>query len=253
MSATPARAFMTIGEVLEKLRPDFPEVTISKIRFLESERLIEPARTPSGYRKFTYVDLERLRYVLRAQRDHYLPLRVIREQLEAIDHGGQLGTAGGAGGAGPPVPRALAPTGNPGDAQPHARHDSPQDDRSARLTREELLETTGLGEQQLRELETYGLVHARVGRAPYDADALHVARIVAELATFGLGPRHLRAAKSAADREAGLVEQVVAPLLRQRGPDAQARAQEMAGEIAALSVKLHGALVQSELRAVLGR
>lgn len=246
---------MTIGEVLEKLRPDFPEVTISKIRFLESEGLIEPARTSSGYRKFTYVDLERLRYVLRAQRDHYLPLRVIRDQLTAIDQGEGLATAVG---AGPPVPRALSVAARGGSAHP-AQSPSPEappggrDEPERRLTRQELLQTTGLQEQQLRELETYGLIRARAGRAPYDADALHVAQLVAELATFGLGPRHLRAAKGAADREVGLVEQVVAPLWRQRDPEAQARAEETAEEVAALSVKLHAALVQSELKTALGR
>lgn len=245
MSAAPARAFMTIGEVLGKLRPDFPDVTVSKIRFLESEGLIEPERTPSGYRKFTYRDLERLRYVLSAQRDHYLPLKVIRENLDAIDRGAQQATGPA---AGPRLPRTLVSA--DGDMGPA---EVAPDDATVRLTRQELLDASGLDQHQLRDLETYGLINARVGRAPYDADALRVAQIAAELCGIGLEPRHLRAAKSAADREAGLVEQVVAPLLRQRGSEAQARAAERAGEIAALSVKLHAALVQSELRAVLGR
>lgn len=241
MSAAPERAFMTIGEVIAKLRTEFPDVTVSKIRFLESEGLIDPARTPSGYRKFTYVDLERLRYVLRAQRDHYLPLRVIREQLDAIDQGGHAATADG---PGPRVPRVLVPA--------DARRPETGEGRT-RFTRGELLESSGLTEQQLRELETYGLVSARVGRAPYDGDALRVAEAAAELAEFGLQPRHLRAAKGAADREVGMVEQVVAPLLRQRGPEAQARADEAAQQITALSVKLHTAMVQSALNSVLGR
>lgn len=232
---------MTIGEVLAKLRTEFPDVTVSKIRFLESEGLVEPARTSSGYRKFTYVDLERLRYILLAQRDHYLPLRVIREQLEAIDQGAHAATAEG---PGPRVPRALVPA--------DARSPDAGEGRT-RFSRTELLESSGLSEQQLQELETYGLVNARVGRAPYDADALRVAEAVAELADFGLQPRHLRGAKSAADREVGLVEQVVAPMLRQRGPEAYARADEAAQQITALSVKLHSALVQSALKTVLGR
>lgn len=237
---------MTIGEVLGKLRPDFPDVTVSKIRFLESEGLVEPARTPSGYRKFTYLDLERLRYVLTAQRDHYLPLRVIRENLDSIDQGGQPIPAKG--GGGPHVPRALAP------AEAGPPPGSPTSDEHAiRLTRQQLLDDTGLTEQQLQELETYGLIKARVGRAPYDGDALHVARLARDFTPFGLEPRHLRAAKSAADREVGLVEQVVAPLMRQSDPDAKARADEIARELAALSVKLHSALVQSELKAILGR
>lgn len=232
---------MTIGEVLAKLRTEFPDATVSKIRFLESEGLVEPARTSSGYRKFTYVDLERLRYVLRAQRDHYLPLRVIREQLEAIDRGAHAATADG---PGPSVPRALVPA----DTRPPDAAEA-----RSRFTRTELLEWSGLTEQQLTELETYGLISARVGRAPYDADALRVAEAAAGLAEFGLQPRHLRAAKGAADREVGLVEQVVAPLLRQRGAEAQGRADESAQQITALCVKLHAALVQSGLNTMLGR
>ena len=236
---------MTIGEVLGKLRPDFPDVTISKIRFLESEGLVEPERTSSGYRKFTYADVERLRYVLRAQRDHYLPLRVIRDQLEDLDHGAQSAAADG---ESPRPPRMLVPADDPPADGAH-----PADDRSVRLTRRELLESSGLTEQQLRDLETYGLITARVGSSPYDGEALRIAKVVTELAAFGLEPRHLRAAKSSADREVGMVEQVVAPVLRQRDPDASARADEMAQEVAALSVKLHAALVQSTLNASLGR
>lgn len=236
---------MTIGEVLGKLRPDFPDITVSKIRFLESEGLIEPARTPSGYRKFTYLDLERLRYVLTAQRDHYLPLRVIRQNLDALDHEEQQSAAVA---GGPKLPRTLVPAdAGPQPAAPGAA------EHTGRLTRQELLEASGLEDRQLRQLESYGLVAARVGRAPYDGDALRVAQLARELCEYGLEPRHLRAAKSAADREVGLVEQMVAPLLRQRDPEGQARAEEVAGEIAALSVKLHTALVQSELKDVLGR
>lgn len=245
MSAAPARAFMTIGEVLGKLRPDFPDITISKIRFLESEGLIEPARTSAGYRKFTYADLECLRYILRAQRDHYLPLKVIKENLDAVDQGGPPPT----GSAGLRAPRPLVPADNEQDAPPAPGAEQP----SVRLTRAQLLDACGLDEGQLRDLETYGLINASVGRAPYDENALRIAKLAAELFGFGLEPRHLRAAKSAADREAGLVEQVVAPLLRQSDPDASTRAEETAADIAALSVKLHTALVQSELKAVLGR
>lgn len=232
---------MTIGEVLVKLRPDFPDVTISKIRFLESEGLIEPARTASGYRKFTYADVERLRFVLRAQRDQYLPLRVIREHLDGID--GSAG--GGRPGAGAyPRPRPLGVAGGPSTSE-----SSPE---PVRLTRQELLERSGLGEVALEQLESYGMLTVRGGRAPYDGDALEVAKLVAELTTYGLEPRHLRAAKTAADREVGLVEQVVAPLLR-RHPQGRARAEQTAGEIASLSARLQAALVRSELNAWLGR
>ena len=230
----PARAYLSIGEVLGKLRGDFPDVTISKIRFLESEGLIEPQRTPSGYRKFTTVDLERLRYVLLAQRDQYLPLKVIKENLDALDRG--LQPAANAGSA--PTPR-LATT--DGSLAPSAFLEQSE----MRLSKEELLTNSGLTEEQLVELESYGLIEIK-GRH-YDGDALIVAKVVAEIAVFGIEGRHLRAFKTAADREVGLVEQVITPLLRQKNPESKARAQEVSREIASLSVRLHSALVRSGL------
>lgn len=238
--AVPARAYMSIGEVLGRLRADFPDVTISKIRFLESEGLVEPQRTPSGYRKFSHEDVERLRYVLAAQRDQYLPLRVIKEHLDAIDRGLEPPQLPG---GGPRVPRALvAADGYPGPET------FTRDGTDLRLSRAELLEAAGLEETQLQQLESFGLVGARQGGHHYDGDALVVAQTVGELARFGLEPRHLRAFKAAADREVGLVEQVVTPLLRQRNPEARARAEEAVREIAALSVRLHAALVKAGLR-----
>jgi DNA-binding transcriptional MerR regulator len=240
----PSRAFMSIGEVLATLRPDFPDVTISKIRFLESEGLIEPERTASGYRKFSRDDIARLRYVLSAQRDNYLPLRVIKAHLEAIDRGLEPPASAG---AGPQVPRALvAAEGLPG---PEAFG---RDASELRLSREELVEAAGVDAAQLDTLEQYGLVTARPG-GYYDGDALVIAKTVAEMSRFGLEPRHLRAFRSAADREVGLVEQVVAPLVRQRNPEARGRAEEVARELAALSVKLHAMLVKAGLRPQLGR
>jgi DNA-binding transcriptional MerR regulator len=240
----PSRAFMSIGEVLATLRTDFPDVTISKIRFLESEGLIEPERTASGYRKFSRDDVARLRYVLSAQRDNYLPLRVIKAHLEAIDRGLEPpATAGG----GPQVPRALAVAeGLPG---PEAFG---RDASELRLSREELVEAAGVDAALLDTLEQYGLVAARPG-GYYDGDALVIAKTVADMSRFGLEPRHLRAFRAAADREVGLVEQVVAPLVRQRNPEARGRAEEVARELAALSVKLHAMLVKSGLRPQLGR
>jgi DNA-binding transcriptional MerR regulator len=232
--SVPARAYLSIGEVLGKLRGDFPDVTISKIRFLESEGLIEPQRTPSGYRKFTTVDLERLRYVLLAQRDQYLPLKVIKENLDALDRG--LQPAANAGSA--PTPR-LATT--DGSLAPSAFLEQSE----MRLSKEELLTNSGLTEEQLVELESYGLIEIK-GRH-YDGDALIVAKVVAEIAVFGIEGRHLRAFKTAADREVGLVEQVITPLLRQKNPESKARAQEVSREIASLSVRLHSALVRSGL------
>lgn len=233
--AVSRRAFMSIGEVLAQLRPDFPDVTISKIRFLESEGLIEPERSSGNYRKFSREDVARLRYVLGAQRDQYLPLRVIKDHLEALDRGLEPGSAG------PRVPRALVAADSLPSPESFVR-----DATDIRLSRQELLSTSKLDEAQLTELESYGLLAARHG-AYYDGNALLVATTIAEMARFGIGARHLRPFKAAADREIGLVEQVLAPLRRQRNPEAQARAEEAERELASLSVRLHAALVRSGL------
>ena len=230
-SAVPARSLMSIGEVLQMLRGDFPDVTISKIRFLESEGLVEPARTPSGYRKFSHQDVDRLRYVLSAQRDQYLPLRVIKEHLDAIDRGLDV----------PSQPR-----GRGGDLVGG-------DNSEVRLSRSELIKAAGINSDLLDQIEDFGLVARRAGSAHYDGDALAVATTIAEMRAYGLEPRHLRAFRTGAEREAGLVEQVVAPLLRQRDPEARARAEEVAREMGALSVRLHTALVRTALRGFVQR
>jgi DNA-binding transcriptional MerR regulator len=235
----PGRAFMSIGEVLGQLRPDFPDITISKIRFLEAEGLVEPERTSSGYRKFSREDLARLRYVLSAQRDHYLPLRVIKEHLDALDRGLEPPALAS---NGPRVPRALVAA----EGLPSPDSFLP-DVSEIRLSRRELLEAAGLEEEQLAQLEQYGLVAPRSGGSHYDGDALVVAKTVAEMSRFGIEARHLRPFKAAADREIGLVEQVVTPLVRQRNPEARARADEVVRELAALSVKLHSTLVRAGL------
>jgi DNA-binding transcriptional MerR regulator len=232
--SVPARAYLSIGEVLSRLRTEFSDITISKIRFLESEGLIEPQRTPSGYRKFTNNDLERLRFVLLAQRDQYLPLKVIKENLDAMDRG--LAPAKVSGGVA--SPRLAAADGV-------ATADQFSIDNDLRLTRAELLSASALTDEQLTEIESYGLIAIR-GRH-YDADALAVAKAVAEISAFGIGARHLRAFKTAADREIGLVEQVTTPLLRQKGSDSKARAEEVERELAALSIRLHTALVRAGL------
>lgn len=234
--SVPARAYLSIGEVLAKLRGDFPDITISKIRFLESEGLIEPQRTPSGYRKFTAIDLDRLRYVLLAQRDQYLPLRVIKENLDALDRG--LEPASAIGGIATPRPTLASVDGELTPASFTVQSE-------IRLSREELLSASALSDNQLVELESFGFITIR-GRH-YDADALSVATAVSEMAGFGIEPRHLRSFKSAADREIGLIEQVITPLNRQKNSDSKARAQEVQNEIASLSVRLHAALVRSGL------
>ena len=204
----PARALVGIGQVLEELRQEFPDVSPSKIRFLEAEGLIAPERASSGYRRFAVADIERLRFILTAQRDEYLPLRVIKERLDALSGDGGAGAAASA----------------------------------AALTRSELLEATGADEALLAELEDYGLVrHART----YGTEALIVVRCAVAVREYGIQPRHLRAVKAAADREISLVEQVVAPLARQRGSREPAlrAARDVAGHVA----RLHATLVEDGL------
>lgn len=220
---------MSIGAVLNTLRDEFPEVTISKIRFLESEGLVEPRRTPSGYRKFSAGDVERLGHVLRMQRDHYLPLKVIREQLDAMARGDAV-----------PLPVL----GRQRDAEFMA--DGPEVPRAARIGRAELLAAVEIGDRELEEWESYGLI-APLSDGSYDAEVVRVASLVVELGRFGIEPRHLRVMKAAADREAGLVDQVVAPLKRHRNPQTRAHAEARAKELAGLTVRLHTALVQTAL------
>jgi DNA-binding transcriptional MerR regulator len=234
-----ARSRMNIGEVLDHLRPDYPGITIPKIRFLEDKGLIKPERTPAGYRKFSHDDVDRLRYVLRMQRDHYLPLKVIGEHLDAIDRGLEPPPIDP---VVPTVPRvALAADGLP-SAESFTRRDT------VRLSRRELVKIAEISEQLLDQLEQFGLVTPRPGTGHYDTDDLVVATTARELAAYGFEPRHLRAFKTAADREIGLVEQVIAPQKRGRDAGAKARAQETVSEIAALSVRLHATLVKAGLR-----
>ena len=233
--AVPARAYLSIGEVLNRLRGDFADITISKIRFLESEGLIEPQRTPSGYRKFTTSDLERLRYVLTAQRDQYLPLKVIKDNLDAIDRGLEPSSLNGV--AHPAVSLITVD----GQMAPSAFAEVSE----MRLSRDELLKSSGISDEQLSEIESYGLISLR-GRH-YDGDALAVAKAVAEMSSFGIESRHLRSFKSAADREIGLIEQVITPLTRQKSAESKARAEEVQKEIASLSIRLHAALVRGGL------
>ncbi len=230
---------LNIGQVLDELRPDFPGVTIPKIRFLEDKGLIKPERTPSGYRKFSGTDVDRLRYVLRMQRDHYLPLKVIGEHLDAIDRGLE-----------PPPLEPVVPTvpqvALAADGLPSAASFNRRD--NLRLSRKELLKIAEIPEELLAELEQYALLSPMRGTGHYDTDALVIARTARELGAFGFEPRHLRAFKTAADRQIGLVEQVVAPHKRGRDAAAKARAEDTISEIAALSVRLHATLVKAGLK-----
>jgi DNA-binding transcriptional MerR regulator len=243
MSTQPGRRYLSISEVLAELRADFPDVSVSKIRFLETEGLIAPARSPAGYRRFGGQDVDRLRIILTAQRDQYLPLRVIKERLagqdqpageSAADRAAQRpGAAGSQPGApqpgGPPVPVIQL---GPGEQrQP--------------LSRRELVETAELSDALLTELETFGLVR-RIGRQ-YSPESLQVARTARALTAFGVEARHLRAVRAAAEREATMIESLVAPILRQRSAGARELAGRTATDCAELVLHLHRALVEGML------
>ena len=226
---TEAGRRLTVGAVVRDLSEEFPDVTISKVRFLEAEGLVTPARTASGYRQFTPEDVERVRYVLRAQRDHFWPLRVIKDNLEAIDRGLAPGDAGDG------RPRAPAPVPDPDvpDAVDLAAR------RDLRLTAAELARATGLAPTEVADLAAHGLLRPDPSGL-YDQADLQVAHAAAGLGAYGVEPRHLRGFRAAADREVGLVEQVAGP---RRGADAQRHA----AEVAHLCLALHAALVRGGL------
>jgi DNA-binding transcriptional MerR regulator len=357
-----SRTYLSIGDVLTLLRQEFPDVTISKIRFLESQGLVNPERTPSGYRKFYEHDVERLRWVLRQQREHFLPLKVIKGRLEhqgdalEEDEGaaetlaapatarrgesaavpalvgagrssqneeahrgptlpgfeGQVapgapavtaeessaaaaatraraGAASTAGDAGTATARtgSVAPAGRTGaqvssaapeqaraGRSPAAAAASPAASRAkasrsvedpgahapvvalsgTSMTLEELAAASGLSVEAAAELESFGLLGSKVvgGVAYYDEDALTVARLAAGFAEFGVEARHLRLHKHSADREAGFIEQIVLPLLRQRNPESRQRAQETTAELSRLGQALRAVLLRGALRDVLG-
>ena len=226
---------MSIGEVLALLTPDFPDVSISKIRLWETEGLVEPARTASGYRKFTHDDVERLRYAMTLQRDRYWPLRRIREHLDAVARGAEEPVTGAAG------PRP-APSASGNGIVDGLLRAGP----GMRLSAAELCTRAGLDAAALTELVGYGLLQPS-STGWYDEVSLAIATAAAELAAFGIGPRHLRSFRTAADREVGLVEQVVSPMRGGREGGSRARADEAAREITAVALRLHAALVRSGL------
>ncbi|MBC7307674.1 MAG: MerR family transcriptional regulator [Dietzia sp.] len=221
---------LTIGQVLERLRDDFPDVTSSKVRFLEAQGLVTPERTPAGYRLFSAADVERLRYILTAQRDRFWPLKVIREALDALDRG--LSDPGGE--TGRPEPPALSP--DPAVPAPEALRPRSQ----VRLTGPELRQASGIDKPLFAALESFGLLRAdRAGH--FSAESVAVAVAARRLAEHGLEPRHLRPFRTAADREIGLVDQVLAT---RRGNGSR---EERTAEILSACVALHVALVRSGL------
>lgn len=235
-AASGGRGGLSIGQVLQSLKADFPDVSISKLRFLEAEGLIAPDRTPSGYRTFAPADVDRIRYILTAQRDFYYPLRVIKEHLDALARGLE-----------PPA----VPGQPPRIPELHVTDSAASADRPPlRISRTELLGHSGLDEEQLDQLVSFGLVRAQPGSDFFGSDAMLVALTVGKLATYGLEPRHLRAVKTAADREVGLIEHVVGPLRRRRGDAAAERVEAAVSELSDLCLTLHAALMRTALEPV---
>jgi DNA-binding transcriptional MerR regulator len=234
------RPFLSIGEVLDYLKDDFPDITISKIRFLESQGLIDPERTPSGYRKFYETDVARLRWILEQQREHFLPLKVIKERIAAIG-----------------VEPDPAPAPEPTTASRRTRSPAPAAATAAlagmtgvSMTISELSSACGLEVAEVQQLERFGLLsgEAVAGQTYYDEDALIVANMAAAMIGHGVEPRHLRMYKTAADREASTYEQLVLPLLKQRNPAARQQAADVLADLAQLGEGLRAALVRSALR-----
>jgi DNA-binding transcriptional MerR regulator len=273
----PGGSPLSIGSVLDALRADFPEITISKIRFLESEGLIRPARTAAGYRQFSHSDVARLRFVLSAQRDHYLPLKVIRAKLDEFDRdpsggapalpgdgapGGDTTDAGGPGGpggpgaSGAPSPAATARVRSLASVADRVEPDEdPDGARSSRadiVGRDVLLAEDGVDGALLDGLEHHGILRPDAdGR--FEPEDVLVARTAASLARLGVEPRLLCLARASADREVGLLTQLVTPVARSRAPEAARRAEELSAELAALSGRLHALLVGTGLRQGLRR
>lgn len=248
---SPALAGMSIGAVLELLRPDFPDVTISKIRFLEAEGLVTPQRAASGYRRFTAYDCARLRFILTAQRDHYLPLKVIRAQLDAQPDG-ELPSIGSPYGVPRlvPVPGALdVGTGTAAGAGPDAAAVAPT---RVRLSREDLLERSGVDDDLLTALLKAGVITTGPGGF-FDEHAVVILQCARALSEYGVEPRHLRAFRSAADRQSDLIAQIAGPVVKAGKAGARDRADDLAREVAALAITLHTSLIKSAVRDVLHR
>jgi DNA-binding transcriptional MerR regulator len=226
-----SRDYLSIGEVLDAVRTDFPDVSISKIRFLESEGLIEPERTPSGYRKFFDKDVDRLRYILGLQRDHFLPLKVIKERI----------ASGVNGGAAPSTSPTLVP-----DAPATAPAVSSSE---VSLTRDELARSAGLDERSLNGLLEFGIIDR--SKDAFDGDDLIAAKAAAGLIGYGVEPRHLKMYRHFAERESAVFEQIVSPVARRRDPQAQQEAARSITEIMGLAQRFRDAMLRSTMRDLL--
>jgi DNA-binding transcriptional MerR regulator len=261
------RAHLSIGEVLNLLQEEFPDITISKIRFLESQGLLDPERTPSGYRKFYDGDIERLRWILRQQRENFLPLKVIKDRLAAGELDGPAVASGttltlaaapsddGVEMAAAPEPSAATrPAPRKAKRKASGRPLLDIGDTSVSLSLEELVNATGLSPRAIADLERYGLIAPReIGDVSfYDDDALLTARLSATFMRHGVEPRHIRMYKVAAEREASVFEQLVMPMLKQRNPGARQEALELLAELSDLGDQLRSAMLRQALREYLG-
>jgi DNA-binding transcriptional MerR regulator len=252
------RPYLSIGQVLDLLKAEFPDLTISKIRFLESQGLLDPERTPSGYRKFYEADVERLRFILREQQEHYLPLKVIKGRLGVDDPVGLEDSQ----------PEAVVHTVAPSpvvapparvEPTPHLELVDPVEPDAdgaepVNLTLQELAATAGLTVPEVAELERFGLLAGRriAGSTYYDADALEIATLAAGFRSFGVEARHLRMYRTTVEREAGFFEQVVTPMFKQRNPQARKQAVTTLLELSRLGQSLRAAMLRQALKDYIG-
>jgi DNA-binding transcriptional MerR regulator len=228
----PTRNYQSIGEVLVSVKTEFPDITISKIRFLEAEGLIQPERTPSGYRKFYEKDVERLKHILRMQRDEYLPLKVIKDRLLKQEAGSEV-------------------VEEPDEADRLSAEDEiAEPPTGLQMSLDEMSAATGVEKERIKELEGYGLVcvHGPDGAKYYDGDDYVVLSILRDFFRYGIEPRHLTMYKHFEEREATFFESIVLPQLRQRNPDARRMAAQALMELTRASRKLKGALLRNNLR-----
>jgi len=232
------RNYQSIGEVLVSVKTEFPDITISKIRFLEAEGLIEPERTPSGYRKFYGHDVERLKAILRMQRDEYLPLKVIKERLLQQDEGAEDGLASS--------PDGEAPSAGDATAEDEIA-DAPT---GLQMSLEEMSTATGIDRERIKELEAFGIIssHGPEGARYYDGDDFIVLSIVRDFFRYGIEARHLTMYKHFADRESTFFDQIIAPTLRQKNPDARRTAAQTLASLSVTSRKFKQALLRTNLR-----
>ena len=227
----PTRNYQSIGEVLVSVKTEFPDITISKIRFLEAEGLIQPERTPSGYRKFYEKDVERLKHILRMQRDEYLPLKVIKDRLLKQENGSEAVE----------VEEEIEQTAEDEIAEPPT---------GLQMSLDEMSAATGIEKERIKELEGFGLVfsHGPDAARYYDGDDYVVLSILKDFFRYGVEPRHLTMYKHFEEREATFFESIVMPQLRQRNPEARRMASQALTDLAKASRKLKGALLRNNLR-----